>query len=463
MVKGAAQANVLAWARWLDPTYLWPKHIRYLADALQKVERGEITRLVIECPPRHGKSQLTSKVFPSWYLGRNPDHRLVLASHTSSLAKTNSRDVRNALLEHGPGVFGISVATDSAAVDKWDLLAPKKGGLMAAGVGTGLTGHGADLLIIDDPLRSAEEAHSTSQKDKIWEWYQAVARTRLHPGGGIIIIATRWALDDLTGRALEGDEPWVRISLPALAEEEDGLGRAVGDPLWPERYGAEELAALSKELGSYVWTALYQQRPYDISGGIFRKEQLENRFRVDDMILKRATDWLTSWDLSFKETKSGSYVVGQVWCRRGANAYLCDQVRARWDFTDTLKNMVKLIEKWPRASIHLVEEKANGAAILSALKGKISGMVPIKPAGSKESRAHSVSPMFEGGNVYLPEGARWVDDYVAEFLSFPRGMADDQVDATTQALHRIRKHISSPTTEWDLNLTPNEGGTVWSL
>ena len=463
LIKGAVQGNLLAWARWLDPTYLWPRHIRLLADALQKVERGEITRLIVEMPPRHGKSALASKIFPSWYLGRNPDHRVILASHTSSLAKTNSREVRNGLHEHGPAVYGLSVATDSAAVDKWDLASPHKGGLIAAGVGGGLTGHGSDLLIIDDPIKGAEEAHSTLQKDKIWDWYQAVARTRLHPGGKIIIIATRWALDDLTGRVLEGAEPWARISLSALAEDDDPLGRAPGEALWPERYTAADLEAVSKELGEYVWNALYQQRPYDISGGIFRQEQLKNRFQLDDRLMKRSTDWMTSWDLSFKETKAGSYVVGQVWCRKGADAYMLDQVRARMDFSATLQAMLKMVQKWPRANLHLVEEKANGAAILSALRNKIPGLVPVKPTGSKEARAHAVAPLFEAGNVHLLEGAGWVDNYVAEFLAFPRGMADDQVDATTQALNRMQRQMADTTTEWDLDLSTMPGGSIWVL
>lgn len=402
------------------------------------VADGAIDRLIIEMPPRHGKSQTATIRYPAWYLGENPDKRVVVAAHTASLAQTFSRQVRNEFAMYAPEVWGLAVAEDSKSVERW-AIEGHNGGMVAVGVGGALTGHGADLLIIDDPVKNAEEAQSQTIKDAVWDWYRSVARTRLHPGGAIILIMTRWAEDDLAGRLISeadaGGEQWVILSLPAIAEENDMLGRSIGEPLWPERFGLDELLMIKAAVGSYVWNALYQQRPSPIEGGMLKRgwwqfyKELPSKF--DEII--------QSWDMTFKDSAGTDFVVGQVWGCKEADKYLLDQVRDRMDFPATLTAVKSLTAKWPQATAKLVEDKANGPAVIAMLKQQISGLIPVEPQGSKVARASAVSPQIEAGNVYLPDPsiAPWVHDFIEECAAFPTGAHDDQVDAMSQALMRL--------------------------
>ena len=274
----------------------------------------------------------------------------------------------------------------------------------------------------------------------VWEEWQNTLYTRLQPNGSVIIILTRWHEDELAGRLLNPEygevEDWDIIRLPAIAEENDLLGRAVGEPLWPEHGFDEEWAETTKTaVGSQTWASLYQQRPAPSEGNIVNRAwwQFYNEWpdSFDEVI--------QSWDCSFKDTETGSYVVGQVWGRKGANKYLIDQVRAKMDFTKTLRAIKNMTIKYPEARLKLIEDKANGPAIISALRQEISGIVPVTPRGTKEERAAAISPEIEAGNVYLPNPSRapWIHDYIEEWAAFPFGENDDQVDATTQALDRL--------------------------
>ena len=436
IVRGAVQGSVLCWARWINREYLWPAHIKYISERLHALERGDIKRLIIETPPRHGKSMLVSIAFPGWFLGRNPDARVISASHTAMLASRNSRQVRNSLQEHGDKIFGQAVSKDSSAMDRWDMDG-HSGGMLAAGIGGPLTGSGADLMIIDDPTKDAEQAYSKTHRDKIWDWWCTTARTRLHAGGKIVIVQTRWHQDDLVGRLLRaGGEEWERIRLPAIAEPEDQLEREIGEALWPDRYPIGDLEAVRGQIGSFAWSSLYQQNPVDSDGAIIKREWL----RYYDIMPDDLTDLTQSWDLSFKET-GASYVVGQVWGRKGSRRYLLDQFRKRCSFTDTIAAFRAMCEKWPNCKAKLVEDKANGPAVISALSDSIPGIIPVTPKGGKESRLRAVEPQFEAGNVYLPSSGLcpWMNDFEEELLTFPSGPFDDQVDAASMALNRYRQ------------------------
>ncbi len=393
-------------------------------------------RLIVTEPPRHGKSELISRYFPAWYLGHNPDERVILTSYEADFASSWGRKARDLVEEYGAELFGVRVRQDSSAANRWDIEG-HSGGMVTAGAGGPITGRGGNVIIIDDPFKNAEEANSKRIRDKVWEWYQSTLYTRLEPGGAIIIVMTRWHEDDLVGRLLNPEygevEDWETINLPAVAEEGDVLGREPGEALWPERYDLVELGRIKKTVGSYWWNALYQQRPSPPEGSIIKREwwrfYKEPPSHLDEVI--------QSWDCAFKETTTGSYVVGQVWGRKGASKYLLDQFRGRVDFVATLRAIKSMSNKWPIARLKLVEEAANGPAIISLLKSEVSGIVPVGPKGSKEARLHSVSPDIEAGNVYLPGGAPWVHDYIEELVAFPSGANDDQVDATSQALDRL--------------------------
>lgn len=382
-----------------------------------------------------------SETFPSFFIGKNPERRVIEVSYGDSLARKFGRANKQKLEEFGEELFGIKLPRDNASVTDWGIEG-HRGGMISAGIGGPITGEGADLLIIDDPIKNRQEANSKTYREMIWNEWQNTLLTRLHPDGAVILIMTRWHEDDLAGRLIKQmkEDPkadrWDIVSLPAIAEENDLLGRAPGEPLWPERYSKEKLESIKTSVGSYVWSALFQQNPRPQEGGIFRREwwkfyrQTPNHF--DEII--------QSWDMSFKETTSGSYVVGQVWGRIGADKYLLDQIRDRMDFPATVQAVRTLSAKWPQANAKLVENKANGPAVVSTLKNEIAGLIEVEPQGGKEARAAAVSSDIEAGNVYLPDPsiAPWIHDFIEESCAFPTGANDDQVDAMTQALLRLR-------------------------
>lgn len=419
--------------------YKHARHTKLICNKLKEVEEGKIRRLMIFLPPRHSKSMTVSETFPSFYIGKNLNRRVILVSYGDSLARKFGRANRNKLEEYGEEIFGIRLSKDNSSVTNWGIEG-YRGGMISAGIGGPITGEGADLLIIDDPIKNRKEANSKTYRDMVWDEWQNTLYTRLQPDGAVIIILTRWHEDDLAGRLLNPDygevEDWDIIRLPAIAEENDLLGREIGEPLWPEYGFDREWAETTKiAVGSQTWASLYQQRPAPAEGNIVNREwwqfykELPNEF--DEVI--------QSWDCSFKETEDGSYVVGQVWGRKGANKYLIDQVRARMGFTKTLRAIKNMTIKYPEARLKLIEDKANGPAIISTLRQEISGIVPVNPRGSKEERAAAISPEIEAGNVYLPSPSKapWINDYIEEWAAFPFGENDDQVDATTQALDRL--------------------------
>ena len=425
----------MAWSisngRWIPA-----KHLLYTSELLVDVAARRIKRLIVTEPPRHGKSQLISKYFPPWYLGLNPEHRIILTSYESDFAASWGRKSRDIVEQHGEPLFGIKLRSGSSAVNRWDLEG-HEGGMNTAGAGAAITGKGGDLIIIDDPFKNAEEANSKRQRDKVWDWYQSTLYTRLEPNGVLVIVQTRWHEDDLVGRLLNPEygevEPWVVINLPAVAEQNDQLGRQVGEALWPGRYNLEALAGIKEAVGSYWWNAMYQQRPSPPEGAIIHRTW----WKFYRQAPEHFDEVIQSWDCNFQETQDGSYVVGQVWGRKGADKYLLDQFRARVGFIVTKQAIKSMSAKWPQARLKLIEDKANGPAIISSLRQDISGIVPVTPQGSKEARLSAVSPDIEAGNVYLPMGAPWVHDYIEELAVFPNDANDDQVDATSQALSRL--------------------------
>lgn len=447
----AARTNLIAFTERMFPRYRAAAHHLRIAAALQDVESGKIDRLCITVAPRHGKSEIASVHFPAWYLGRNPDKRIIGTSYAAGLAYRFSRRARNLVASPAWPFPELRTAGDWSAVQAWDI-ANHRGGYVAAGVGGSITGHGADVLLIDDPTASAEEAASEAFRTRAWEWFTETALTRLEPGGAVILIGTRWHADDLIGRALAMDGAgWHHIHLPAIDDD----GRA----LWPERFDLAALERIRDQIGSRAFESLYQGRPSPAEGGTFKRHWW--RFwhvpgqplppvpvRLADGTIHQCPsvplpyafdESIQSWDLTFKAAADGSYVVGQVWSRLGADAFLCDQVRDRLDFPQTLGAIEGLSRRWPEAATKLIERAANGEAVLATLAGRIPGLVGVAPTGSKEARANAATPFPEAGNVYLPHPALfpWVEGFIEEAAAFPTGAHDDQVDALSQALARL--------------------------
>ncbi len=414
--------------------YQHAEHTELICRKLEEVERGDCTRLIICLPPRHSKSMTVSETFPSWFLGRDPNRRVIEVSYGDSLARRFGRENKKKIDEFGQEIFGIQ--TDRANASNNDFgISGYRGGMISKGIGAGITGVGADLLVVDDPIKNRKEALSKTYRDMIWNEWQNTLLTRLHPGGRVIVILTRWTEDDLVGRLLE-EEPggWEVISLPAEAEEHDLLGRAPGEPLWPERFDKTWLENTKKSVGSVTWASLYQQSPAPLGGQIIQRDW----FRYYRELPGDVMELMISVDCAFKDLETSDYVVAQVWGKAGANRYLIDQIRDRMGIRATMDAIRQLAAKYPAAHTKLVEDKANGSAVVEMLKNEISGIIPVSPKESKESRVFSVAPAVEAGNVYLPDPsiAPWVKDFVDEVATFPSSRNDDQVDAFTQALIR---------------------------
>jgi predicted phage terminase large subunit-like protein len=410
------------------------RHITYLSRQISSAVAKGNARIIISMPPRHGKSWLTSLWTPVWFLSLAPESNVILSSYEADFAAQWGRQVRNLIIEYG-GRLDLHLREDSKAANRWNT--PQGGGMLTAGIGGAITGRGGNLIIVDDPVKNWEQATSETYRHKTIEWFDSTLYTRAEPGGSIVILMTRWHERDLAGYLLhehEGD--WTEIRLPAIAEEQDPLGREIGQALCPERFDVPALEKIKIALGSQMWNALYQQRPSAQEGNIFKRhwwkfyKALPSRF---DIILQ-------SWDMAFKDTSTSDYVVGQVWGKVGANKYLLDQIRARLDFPSTIRAVRTLSGKYPTSYTKLIEDKANGPAVIATLKNEISGLIAVEPNGGKEARANAVSPEVEAGNVYLPDPilVPWIHDYIEEFANFPNAAHDDQVDATTQALIRLK-------------------------
>ena len=415
--------------------YFHMAHTKYLSERLQDIADGEQKHLIVEMPPRSGKSITITETFPSYYIGRNPDKRVITAAYSEGLARKFGRLNRNKLMEFGGNIFGVSLSKDNGTATNWGI-DNGVGGMLATGVGGSITGEGADCMIIDDPIKNNEEAQSQTMRDKVWDEWETTLSTRLHKGASVIVVMTRWHEDDFVGRLLERSPyEWERIRMPAIAEDDDDLlGREIGASLAPELGYDEEWAELKKkEVGSKTWASLYQQRPSASEGNIFNR----NWWQYYESLPRFFDEQVISWDLTFKDNKDNDYVVGQVWGRKGADYYLIDQVRDKMDFPTTVTAVRNLANKYPRAMAKLIEDKANGPAVIATLKREVNGIIPVNPQGSKVARAQAVTPVIESGNVFLPKHKEFSYDLIEEAAAFSSGKHDDMVDSMSQALSRL--------------------------
>ena len=420
-------------------------------------------RLMILMPPQEGKTDRVGKVFPTWWLAEvNPDARLVIASYGQPLATRNGRAVRRNVVGHPE--LGLQIAPDNGAAHEWSLLG-HDGGIFSVGIGGGVTGRPAEGLIIDDPVKDREEADSEAYRQRNKDWWTDTGTARLAPGAFVVVIMTRWHEDDLGGWLEANDDlgEWRILRIPAQADhdpakgESDILGRRPGEFMQSARGRTQaQWERRKREAGARSWQALYQGKPSPPGGTVLMREwwqlydtpqwiERDDGARIVPGVDGHNAEVIQSWDMTFKDTAGTDYVVGQVWLRRGTEAFLLDQVRARMSFVETLQRFQALTARWPQATLKLVEDKANGPAVISSLGRKVGGIVPEEPTGSKMARASAIAPLVEAGNVWLPASldnageplAPWVDDFVEEAAGFPNATHDDQVDAMSQALNRL--------------------------
>jgi predicted phage terminase large subunit-like protein len=448
--KHQAKTNYYEYVKYTHGSmYSYTKHGEYICNELNKaVEkrdamfRGDLLMetqyIMLSVPPQHGKSMHVTETFPSYFEGRFPAHGVIEISYNEGFAEKFGGRNKDKIVEHGKELFGVEISKDSQSKSEWSIVKDGKktrGGMISRGIMSGVTGSSlGDCIIIDDPIKNREEANSETIREKHWlEWVDSIS-TRIHPGAIVILIMTRWHEDDLCGRLLNkeyGDPlPWKVINLPLEAEENDLLGREVGEPLWPDRYGHEFVEIRKKQPSSF--NALYQGRPTSQTGNMLKRDWWKYY-----EVLPPISSKLISIDAAFKDEDDSDYVVIQVWGKNKADMYLIDQVRARMNFPATIQTIRNIVKKHPDSTWKLIEDKANGSAIIATLHREIGGIIPVNPEGGKVSRVNAVSAYIESGNVYLPRLAEWVHEFVEEAASFPKGKHDDQVDAMSQALHRF--------------------------
>jgi len=430
----AARNSLAAYCILSFPGFELAPHLQVLIEKLEAVERGEIKRLMVFMPPRHGKSFVTSQRFPAWYLGKHPDSFVISASYGQELADDFGRAVRDMVADaQQKAIFPeCQLSGDSGSMHRFNTTSG--GSYFAVGRGAAITGRGAHILLIDDPLKDQAEARSDAVRRELQSWYANVAYTRLQPNAAIVIIQTRWHMDDLAGWLLREhfEERWQVINMPALAEVDEPFRKA-GEALWPSRYSLDALETIQRAVGGAVWQSLYQQRPVAAEGAVFKREWWRSYKDAPAFSFV-----LQSWDTAFKTGSENDYSVGSTWGRAENGYYLLDVWKGRVEFPD-LKRQLQILAARHTPNAIIVEDKASGQSLIQEFRRMTTlPVLPVKVDSDKVTRAQAVTPLVEAGKVFLPERAPWLADYLDELSSFPAGVHDDQVDSTTLALHHLR-------------------------
>lgn len=456
-------------------------HIRAICEHLEAITWGKIKNLLINVPPRCSKSTIVSVMWPAWEWGpaRQPGTRWLCSSYSAHLSRRDSMKCRKLIeskwyRERWGSVYAL--APDQNAKEYYEN--NKSGRRVSTSIGGGNTGEGGDRLVIDDPHEAGESRSDVRLEDAV-EWYKTSMSTRANDPkrSSLCLIGQRVHHADLTAYILEtiGDK-FDKLILPAHAEFPSRSSSSIGfvDPrvregelLWPDRFDAEYLDEQKRKMGTANFVAQFEQRPTAIEGSIFHKEWFSRRYVESPRdIAARCHRLIQSWDCAFKGLDDSSYVVGQVWGVSGVDRYLLEERRDHMDFVRTKAAIISMAASWPQADLILIEDKANGPAIINDLSRFVSGIVPVSVEGSKEARAAAVTPECESGNVILPSEsiAPWISDYLEELCQFPRGRYNDRVDATSQALSRLKTmlqesidpkiHVFTQTSRWN----PNQWG-----
>ena len=418
-----------AWLKQVTPAWQWDcRHLTYMQSVLDRVTAGELEKVMFFCPPRHGKSEQNTIRYPIYRIEKNPELRTIIWAYNQTFAEKLNRKARRI------AVGRLALSTERKSAEDWETLAG--GGIRAAGAGTGVTGMGANLILIDDPIKSREEAESQTYRDKVWEGYLDDLYTRQEPDSAICLTMTRWHEDDLAGRILNSDDGknWHVVKLPAFAEEDDPLGREEGEPLWPERYDEDKLSDRKLVLGA-SFEALFQQRPTAKGGSFFKREWFENNIVP---FVPVSNHRVRFWDLA--ASKDGDWTVGTRMSRVGDTYYVEDVVRGRWSPQERdAKILATAHEDGISTRIGFEQEPgASGKAQSDYLVRMLAGFIVYaeKASGAKDVRAGPFASQCEAGNVRLVRGD-WHNDFLAELAVFPNGKHDDQVDSCSGAFNRL--------------------------
>ncbi len=441
------------------PVFKEGGHHRRMAEIFQRVAEGKCKRVIISVAPRHGKSRLSSILLPAWFMGRNPQAKIAIASHTADLAVDFGAKVRDLVKsqEYRKIFPKVKLRTDSAAAGKWRT--EQGGEFFAVGVGGAFAGRGASIAIIDDPISEQQARlaiHNPDVFDGIYEWYERGPRQRLNPGGALILVMTRWHQRDLAGRLIdnmvkrEGSDEWEVVNLPAILPS--------GEPLWPEQWSLEELNTLKSSLGPSVWNAQYQQDPSSVEASILKREwwkrwEKKDPPQVEFVMVSLDTantantrsDYsaFTVWGVFYRETEDGERV---------PNIIMLDAFKDRLEFPE-LKAKAKAVYAQWKPDAFIIESKASGTSLIQEFRMAgipVSDFTPTRATGDKITRANGVSDVLASGVVWAPE-TRWAEEVIEECAGFPGASNDDYVDSLIMALMRYRNggFISLPSDHED--------------
>ena len=442
--------NFLYFVKQMWPEFIAGAHHKIIADKLEGIATGELKRLIVNMPPRHTKSEFASYLFPAWMIGRKPKMKIIQATHTTELAVSFGRKVKN-LLERDDykEIFpDANLSADSKASGRWDT---KAGGMYyAVGVGSNLAGRGGDLIVIDDP-HSEQTAMSNSGFEDAWEWYTGGPRQRLQPGGAIVLVQTRWSQKDMTGQLIKSmakdplADQWEVIELPAIMPS--------GSACWPEYWSLPDLESVKASIPPSKWNAQYQQNPTGEDNAIIPRSWWKRWKKKNVPDLKYV---IQSYDTAFTKRETSDYSAITTWGvfspEEGGppGLILLDSKKGRWDFPDLKGIALEEYEYWDPDTV-IVEAKASGLPLTHELRNTGIPVVNFTPSkgNDKVSRVHSVSPLFEAGMVWAPEET-FADEMIEEVAAFPNGEYDDLVDSMTQALMRYRQgnFVNLPSDDW---------------
>lgn len=488
-----AQENFESFVKLIYPDWELADFQRELIDTLDKLEKDTlgVNNVLITMPPRHAKSTFGTVLFPSYFMARNPQRYIMSCSYNAQLATDFGRQVR-AVVENNSinqAFPDFSLSKESRAADVWRT--EVGGAYFAVGVGGTTSGRPANLLLVDDPIKSREDAESMTQRNKTWNYYTSALATRLQPEGGgappkQIVILTRWHPDDLAGRIMETEDwkegRWKHVNFPAIKttpgkkkisrrmlaeddpryvtpEEYRSLSPAkrnvsdgnVEEPLWPERFPIEDLKRRER-LNPREFASLYQQQPYIEGGNLIKTEWW--RSYPADLRPQKFTSLVITADTAFKKSETADYSVMVVaGVDTNGDMYLVDIVRGKWDFPELKQRMIRLNNEWRGKGLRAIyiEDKASGQSLIQELKRESGiSVIPYKVVNDKVARANAVLPIIEGGRVFLPEESPWLDAFIDEAISFPNGNHDDQVDATVMAIDVLSRTSISPEA-WSLH------------
>lgn len=440
-----AQSKFLDYAKHVYEGFIEGTHHRVIAEKLEDIASGNLKRLIINMPPRHSKSELASYLMPSWFLGRNPKLKIIQATMNTELAVRFGRKVRDLIADpiYAEVFPKTDLKPDSQAAGRWETSAG--GEYFAAGVGAAMTGRGADLLIIDDP-HSEQDALSSTAYDNTYEWYTSGPRQRLQPGGTIIIVQTRWSKKDLTGRLIQNmamdsmADQWEVIEFPAILPSDK--------PLWPEFWNVDELLKVKASLSPVKWNAQWQQNPTSDTIAMIKRDWWQT---WEHEKIPRLDYIIQSYDTAYSKKESADYSAITTWGvfepkeDGDQHIIMLDAMKGRWNFPELKEIAVEQNEYWEPDMI-LIEAKASGQPLADELRKinlPVTTFSPGRRKGGggvdKTMRMHMVSPIFESGKVWYPEGEKFAEDVIEEVASFPNGDHDDYCDSMTMAVMRFRQ------------------------